>query len=113
SDWLADLKTGFCKNGEGGGKFYLNRSFCCWGHDGGLLLQYYVSTHHADEKHRQICPNVWTGLHGGRLWEPTPKAEVLRLTIFSTFFTRYRSLLAYPFGGSTDIYSIGSFCCLR
>lgn len=39
SDWLADLKTGYCKNGEGGGKFYLNRSFCCWGHDGRLLLQ--------------------------------------------------------------------------
>lgn len=37
SDWLADLKTGYCKNGEGGGKFYLNRSFCCWGHDGELI----------------------------------------------------------------------------
>lgn len=37
SDWLADLKTGFCKNGEGGGKFYLNRSFCCWGHDGEFI----------------------------------------------------------------------------
>lgn len=34
SDWLADLKTGYCTNGKGGGKFYLNRSFCCWGHDG-------------------------------------------------------------------------------
>ncbi|KAE8148454.1 chloride channel [Aspergillus avenaceus] len=33
SDWLGDLKTGYCKNGDGGGKFYLNRSFCCWGHD--------------------------------------------------------------------------------
>ncbi|KAH1490691.1 hypothetical protein LV164_005055 [Aspergillus fumigatus] len=33
SDWLGDLKTGYCKNGPGGGKFYLNRSFCCWGHD--------------------------------------------------------------------------------
>ena len=114
SDWLADLKTGFCKNGEGGGKFYLNRSFCCWGHDGGLfLLQHYASAHCADEKHRQICPNVWTGLRGGRLWEPTLKAGVLRLTIFSTFFTRYRSLLAHLLGISTDIYSIGSFCCLR
>ena len=33
SDWLADLKTGYCKNGEGGGRFYLSRGFCCWGHE--------------------------------------------------------------------------------
>ncbi|KAJ5324926.1 hypothetical protein N7476_003526 [Penicillium atrosanguineum] len=33
TDWLGDLKTGYCKNGSGGGKFYLNRSFCCWGVD--------------------------------------------------------------------------------
>lgn len=40
SDWLADLRVGFCKNGEGGGKFYLNRSFCCWGHDGRFFLSH-------------------------------------------------------------------------
>lgn len=34
SNWLGDIKTGFCKNGPGGGKFYLNRKFCCWGHEG-------------------------------------------------------------------------------
>jgi len=33
-DWLGDIKTGYCKNGSGGGRFYLNKSFCCWGHDG-------------------------------------------------------------------------------
>ena len=33
SDWLADLKTGYCRNGEGGGRFYLNKGFCCWGHE--------------------------------------------------------------------------------
>ncbi|KAL4801477.1 chloride channel [Aspergillus unguis] len=33
SDWLADIKSGYCKNGPGGGRFYLNRSFCCWGHE--------------------------------------------------------------------------------
>lgn len=32
-DWLGDLKTGYCRKGDGGGKFYLNKSFCCWGHD--------------------------------------------------------------------------------
>ncbi|KAI9791122.1 MAG: hypothetical protein M1816_004353 [Peltula sp. TS41687] len=31
SDWLGDLKTGYCKHGPGGGKFYLNKGFCCWG----------------------------------------------------------------------------------
>jgi chloride channel 3/4/5 len=34
SNWLEDLKGGFCRHGRGGGKFYLNRSFCCWGLDG-------------------------------------------------------------------------------
>ena len=34
SDWLGDLKTGYCKNGPGGGKFYLNKGFCCWGLEG-------------------------------------------------------------------------------
>jgi len=33
SDWLSDIKTGYCNNGRGGGKFYLNKSFCCWGHE--------------------------------------------------------------------------------
>lgn len=36
SNWLGDLKTGYCKSGSGGGRFYLNRDFCCWGHEGGL-----------------------------------------------------------------------------
>lgn len=31
SDWLGDLKQGVCRNVENGGKFYLNRAFCCWG----------------------------------------------------------------------------------
>ena len=33
SDWLGDIKFGFCKRGEQGGQFYLNKGFCCWGHD--------------------------------------------------------------------------------
>ncbi|KAI9826388.1 MAG: hypothetical protein M1832_000305 [Thelocarpon impressellum] len=31
SDWLGDLKMGYCRSGQGGGKFYLNKAFCCWG----------------------------------------------------------------------------------
>ena len=34
SDWLGDLKTGYCQSGPHGGQFYLNRGFCCWGHEG-------------------------------------------------------------------------------
>lgn len=34
TNWLGDIKTGYCKQGQGGGKFYLNRGFCCWGHEG-------------------------------------------------------------------------------
>ena len=33
SDWLADLKTGYCSNVSTGGKFYLSRSFCCFGYN--------------------------------------------------------------------------------
>ena len=34
SDWLADLKSGYCTSVTGSGKFYLNKSFCCWGYEG-------------------------------------------------------------------------------
>ncbi|KAF4638045.1 hypothetical protein G7Y89_g23 [Cudoniella acicularis] len=34
SDWLGDLKTGYCSAGEDGGRFYLNKFFCCYGYDG-------------------------------------------------------------------------------
>lgn len=33
SDWLGDAKTGYCSAGEGGGHFYLNKYFCCYGYD--------------------------------------------------------------------------------
>jgi chloride channel 3/4/5 len=33
SDWLGDLKTGYCSAGKDGGHFYLNRYFCCYGYD--------------------------------------------------------------------------------
>lgn len=35
TDWLGDLKLGFCSGGHEGGKFYLNRGFCCYGYDQG------------------------------------------------------------------------------
>lgn len=33
SDWLGDLKTGYCSAGPDGGRFYLNKYFCCFGYD--------------------------------------------------------------------------------
>lgn len=33
SDWLGDLKTGYCSAGEDGGRLYLNKYFCCYGYD--------------------------------------------------------------------------------
>jgi chloride channel 3/4/5 len=33
SDWLGDLKAGYCSSGPDGGAFYLNRGFCCLGYD--------------------------------------------------------------------------------
>ncbi len=33
SDWLGDIKTGYCSAGSDGGRFYLNKYFCCWGYD--------------------------------------------------------------------------------
>ncbi|KAF7537101.1 hypothetical protein G7054_g3975 [Neopestalotiopsis clavispora] len=36
SDWLADLKSGYCASGPDGGAFYLNRNFCCYGYDQGV-----------------------------------------------------------------------------
>lgn len=34
TDWLGDLKQGYC-TGNDGGAFYLNRAFCCMGYDEG------------------------------------------------------------------------------
>ncbi|TVY85005.1 H(+)/Cl(-) exchange transporter [Lachnellula suecica] len=34
SDWLGDIKTGYCSVGEDGGRFYLNKYFCCYGYEG-------------------------------------------------------------------------------
>lgn len=33
SDWLGDIKAGYCSAGVDSGRFYLNKYFCCWGYD--------------------------------------------------------------------------------
>ncbi|KAK5989066.1 H(+)/Cl(-) exchange transporter 5 [Cladobotryum mycophilum] len=35
TDWLGDLKLGYCSSGPEGGHFYLNKGFCCYGYDQG------------------------------------------------------------------------------
>lgn len=35
TDWLGDIKLGFCSSGPEGGHFYLNKAFCCFGYDQG------------------------------------------------------------------------------
>ncbi|KAH8805673.1 chloride channel-like protein 3 [Xylogone sp. PMI_703] len=43
SDWLADLKTGYCSAGLDGGRFYLNKYFCCFGYNELAQCQDWVS----------------------------------------------------------------------
>jgi chloride channel 3/4/5 len=43
SDWLGDIKTGYCGAGGDGGRFYLNRYFCCWGYEEWAQCQDWVS----------------------------------------------------------------------
>jgi hypothetical protein len=43
SDWLGDLKEGFCKP-----TFYLNRGFCCWGISGLILFSLKVLVWNVD-----------------------------------------------------------------
>jgi chloride channel 3/4/5 len=43
SDWLGDIKTGFCSAGPDGGHFYLNKYFCCFGYDELSQCQDWVS----------------------------------------------------------------------
>lgn len=63
SDWLGDLKTGYCRNGPGGGRFYLNKLFCCWGHEGmAFTAQNYIMILTA-----QSGRNAKTGPRGVRL----------------------------------------------
>lgn len=39
TEWLADIKTGYCTTG-----FYLNEKFCCWGEDNGNLFIEFIQT---------------------------------------------------------------------
>ena len=54
SDWLGDFKTGYCSNVGAGGKFYLNKYFCCWGLDGMLGKRMVRSPSLTSHRHREM-----------------------------------------------------------
>lgn len=41
--WLTDVKSGYCKYSVEGGRFYLRRELCCWGHEQPSHCQDWVS----------------------------------------------------------------------
>ncbi|KAH6625683.1 chloride channel [Boeremia exigua] len=82
SDWLADLKTGYCSSVEGDGRFYLNRGFCCWGIDTGDQC--------ADWQEWGVAMGI--GSVGGK-WI----VEYIFFILFSVFFAACASLLVREF----------------
>ncbi|KAI1921629.1 chloride channel [Ophidiomyces ophidiicola] len=47
SNWLGDMKIGYCQSGDEGGRFYLNRSFCCWGYEDLSQCHHWIPWHKA------------------------------------------------------------------
>ncbi|KAF2751538.1 hypothetical protein M011DRAFT_483434 [Sporormia fimetaria CBS 119925] len=82
SDWLGDLKTGYCSNVDGDGHFYLNKGFCCWGYE---------------EESQCHDWHPWSsalGIHAkGGSWI----IEYIFFTIFSIMFAACASLLVREF----------------
>ncbi|EEH22930.2 hypothetical protein PABG_05141 [Paracoccidioides brasiliensis Pb03] len=53
SNWLGDIKTGYCHTGAEGGRFYLNKNFCCWGYEDLSECQHWIpwrKAFHVDSK---------------------------------------------------------------
>jgi hypothetical protein len=94
SDWLGDIKFGFCKSGEQGGQFYLNKAFCCWGHDGPP----FASRHKMGDATNvvQNSLNVKIGHHGDKLFIFHPQVVDMWLSTSSTYCSRYNTLLLLP-----------------
>ncbi|KAF2836657.1 hypothetical protein M501DRAFT_1018548 [Patellaria atrata CBS 101060] len=78
SDWLGDLKIGYCSNNGGGGKFYLNRAFCCWGYE-----------EFAKCKDWSTWGNAWGIGSAGGSWI----VEFIVFIVFSTAFAAIASIL--------------------
>jgi len=82
SDWLADLKTGYCHNVDGDGQFYLNKSFCCWGHEA---------------EHACHDWNSWGSALGIRSMGGKNVVEYIFFVLFSVLFAACASFLVREF----------------
>jgi chloride channel 3/4/5 len=87
SDWLSDIKFGFCKSDEKGGQFYLNKGFCCWGHDGTPS----ASRHKYGGDATDVVQNslsVKLGHHGDKLFIFHPQVVDTLSSTSSTYYSR-------------------------
>ncbi|PNS16128.1 H(+)/Cl(-) exchange transporter 3 [Sphaceloma murrayae] len=84
SDWLGDAKTGFCSDVNAGGRFYLNKYFCCWG---------------LDDFGKCMDWRTWSGAMGvgnrGVAW-------VINFIVFSVFSVLFATIASYL----TDTYAV-------
>jgi len=94
SDWLSDIKFGFCKSSEQGGQFYLNKAFCCWGHDGPPSLVVIKMEMQTDVVQSSL--NVKTGHHGDKLFIFHPQVVDMWSSTSSTYCSRYNTLSSSP-----------------
>ena len=102
SDWLGDLKTGYCKSGDGGGRFYLNKGFCCWGHEG-MRLNVQHDRHLAKSVDWSQCLD----------WTPWSTALHLR-SAAGRYTVEYAFFIAFSVSYVTyHILYIFSNCCYR
>jgi len=83
SDWLGDIKTGYCRSGEGGGQFYLNKQLCCFGHDG----QCRQDSINGRTDIIQSLHNVKIGHHGETLCTFPPSAGPTWSNTYSSSFS--------------------------
>ncbi|KAL1301474.1 hypothetical protein AAFC00_005722 [Neodothiora populina] len=81
-DWLADLKTGVCRNHGDGGAFYLNKVFCCWGYDDA-----------------ELCPDwsSWSTLMGVRSAGGSWMIDSIFYFVFSVLFASAAAVLVARF----------------
>jgi len=94
SDWLSDIKFGFCKSGGQGGQFYLNKGFCCWGHDGPpslVVVKMDIQTNVV-----QNSLNVKIGHHGDKLFIFHRQVVDMWSSTSSTYCSRYNTLPSSP-----------------
>ena len=90
SNWLADLKTGYCRN-EQGGKFYLSRAFCCWGWD---------------ELSQCVAWNSWSDALG-------TSSKAGNYVMNYTFFVIFSVSLLGEVCRAESLIDLDSFRCLR